>query len=152
MSRRYCMTLDLKDDAELIAEYKRYHEKIWPEITQSIKESGIRDLEIYLRGTRMFMILEVGDDFSFERKAQADRENAKVQEWETLMWKFQKALPGARPGDPRRGAGHQHLLPGPEPLQAASPKPPARGLVQCAARDMRTRFSAPVVPLEIDRF
>ena len=99
MSRRYCMTLDLKDDAELIAEYKRYHEKIWPEITQSIKESGIRDLEIYLRGTRMFMILEVGDDFSFERKAQADRENAKVQEWETLMWKFQKALPGAQPGE-----------------------------------------------------
>ena len=99
MSRRYCMALDLRDDAELIAEYKRYHEKIWPEITQSIKESGIRDLEIYLRGTRMFMILEVDDNFSFERKAQADRENAKVQEWETLMWKFQKALPGARPGE-----------------------------------------------------
>ena len=99
MSRRYCMALDLRDDAELIAEYKRYHEKIWPEITQSIKESGIRDLEIYLHGTRMFMILEVDDDFSFERKAQADRENAKVQEWETLMWKFQKALPGARPGE-----------------------------------------------------
>ena len=99
MARRYCLTLDLKDDPKLIAEYKRYHEKIWPEITQSIKESGIRDLEIYLRGTRMFMILEVGDDFSFERKAQADLENAKVQEWETLMWKFQKALPGAQPGE-----------------------------------------------------
>ena len=99
MSRRYCMALDLRDDAGLIAEYKGYHEKIWPEITQSIKESGIRDLEIYLHGTRMFMILEVDDDFSFERKAQADRENAKVQEWETLMWKFQKALPGAQPGE-----------------------------------------------------
>jgi L-rhamnose mutarotase len=99
MSRRYCLTLDLKDDPALIAEYKRYHEKIWPEITRSIKDEGIRGLEIYLRGTRMFMILEVDDSFSFEKKAEADRRNPKVQEWEDLMWKFQKALPDARPGE-----------------------------------------------------
>jgi len=99
MSRRYCLTLDLQDDAELIAEYKRYHEKIWPEVTASIKEAEIEDLEIYLRGTRMFMIMEVGENFSFEKKAEADRKNRKVQEWENLMWKFQKALPGARPGE-----------------------------------------------------
>lgn len=99
MSRRYCLTLDLKDDPKLIAEYQRYHQKIWPEITESIKEAGIRDLEIYLRGTRMFMILEVDDSFSFEKKAEADRKNPKVQEWESLMWKFQKALPEASPGE-----------------------------------------------------
>jgi L-rhamnose mutarotase len=56
-------------------------------------------LEIYLHGTRMFMILEVDESFSFEKKAQADRKNPKVQEWENLMWKFQKALPQARPGE-----------------------------------------------------
>jgi L-rhamnose mutarotase len=99
MTRRYCLTLDLKNDPALIAEYKRYHEKIWPEITKSIKDAGILDLEIYLHGTRMFMILEVDASFSFEKKAQADRTNAKVQEWENLMWKFQKALPQARPGE-----------------------------------------------------
>ena len=99
MSRRYCLTLDLKDDPKLIAEYQRYHQKIWPEITESIKEAGIRDLEIYLRGTRMFMVLEVDDNFSFEKKAEADRKNPKVQEWENLMWKFQKALPEASPGE-----------------------------------------------------
>jgi L-rhamnose mutarotase len=99
MSRRYCLTLDLKDDATLIAEYKRYHEKIWPEITESIKDAGIDDLEIYLHRTRMFMIMEVNERFSFEKKAEADRKNQKVQEWEDLMWKFQKALPGARPGE-----------------------------------------------------
>jgi len=99
MSRRYCLTLDLKDDPTLIAEYKRHHEKIWPEITESIKDAGILDLEIYLRGTRMCMILEVDDSFSFEKKAEADRKNPKVQEWENLMWKFQKALPGAPPGE-----------------------------------------------------
>jgi L-rhamnose mutarotase len=99
MSRHFCLTLDLKDDPELIAEYKRYHEKIWPEITRSIKDAGILDLEIYLHGTRMFMILEVDASFSFEKKAQADRENPKVREWENLMWKYQKALPEARPGE-----------------------------------------------------
>ena len=99
MSRRFCLTLDLRDDPKLIAEYKRYHEKIWPEITRSIKDAGILDLEIYMHGRRMFMILEVNESFSFEKKAQADRENPKVQEWENLMWKYQKALPEARPGE-----------------------------------------------------
>ena len=99
MTRRYCLTLDLKDDPELIAEYKRYHEKIWPEITRSIQDSGIEDMEIYLLGTRMFMIMEVGDNFSFGAKGEADRLNPKVQEWEKLMWKFQRPLPLAKPGE-----------------------------------------------------
>jgi L-rhamnose mutarotase len=99
MNRRYCLTLDLKDDPKLIAEYKKYHEKIWPEITESLKESGIVDLEIYLLGTRMAMVLEVNERFSFEAKAAADRANPKVQEWEKLMWKFQQALPQAKPGE-----------------------------------------------------
>jgi L-rhamnose mutarotase len=99
MNRRYCLTLDLKDDPSLIAEYKRYHEKIWPEITKSIKDSGIEDLEIYLLGTRMFMIMEVNDSFSFDAKGKADKANPKVQQWEELMWKFQKPLPQARPGE-----------------------------------------------------
>jgi L-rhamnose mutarotase len=99
MSKRYCLALDLKDDRELIEEYKRYHKKIWPEITKSIKEAGIEDLGIYLRGTRMFMIMEVNENFSFDKKAGADRKNPKVEEWEKLMWKFQKALPGTRPGE-----------------------------------------------------
>jgi L-rhamnose mutarotase len=99
MIRRFCLALDLKDDPRLIAEYKKYHEKIWPEITASLKESGIVDAEIYLLGTRMFMILEVNEIFSFESKSRADQENPKVREWEELMWKFQKALPQARPGE-----------------------------------------------------
>jgi L-rhamnose mutarotase len=98
-TRRYCLTLDLKSDPALIAEYRKYHEKIWPEITQSIKDAGIEDMEIYLLGTRMFMIMEVNDAFSFQQKATADLSNPKVQEWEQLMWKFQQALPQAQPGE-----------------------------------------------------
>jgi L-rhamnose mutarotase len=99
MNRRFCLTLDLKDDPTLIAEYKRNHQTIWPEITKSIKDSGIEDMEIYLLGTRMFMIMEVNERFSFEAKAQADGKNLKVQEWENLMWKFQQALLQAKPGE-----------------------------------------------------
>ena len=97
--RRYCLTLDLKDDLQLIAEYKHYHEKIWPEITLSIKDAGIEDMEIYLLGTRMFMVMEVNEQFSFEAKALADRKNPRVREWEELMWKFQEVLPGAKAGE-----------------------------------------------------
>ena len=51
MTRRYCLTLDLKDDPASIAEYKRQHQSVWPEITQSIRDAGIEDLSIYLLGT-----------------------------------------------------------------------------------------------------
>ena len=99
MTRRYCLTLDLKDDPKLIAKYKRHHQKVWPEITKSIRDAGIVEMEIYLLGTRMFMVMEVNEKFSFEAKAKADRENPKVRDWEELMWKFQKPLPNAKPGE-----------------------------------------------------
>jgi L-rhamnose mutarotase len=99
MSKRFCLTLDLKNDPQLIAEYKRHHQRVWPEVIQSLKASGIEGLEIHLLGTRMFMIMDVTDGFSFEAKAQADQQNPKVQEWEQLMWKFQQTLPQARPGE-----------------------------------------------------
>ncbi len=99
MTKRYCLTLDLQDDPELIAEYKRYHEKIPHEIAASIKMSGIEDMEIYLLGTRLFMIMETHDGFSFAAKAKADSENPQVQAWEELMWRFQKPLPEARAGE-----------------------------------------------------
>lgn len=99
MTRRYCLALDLKNDSALIAEYKRYHEEIWPEITESIRSAGIENMEIYLLGTRMFMIMEVNETFSFETKATADLANPKVREWEELMWNFQQPLPNAKPGE-----------------------------------------------------
>lgn len=97
--KRYCLALDLVNDDKLIAEYEAYHKKVWPEIIQSIKGSGIENLEIYRTGNRLFMIMEVNDTFSFDKKAAADAGNEKVQEWERLMWKYQQALPGSKPGE-----------------------------------------------------
>lgn len=97
--QRYCLALDLVNDPQLIAEYEEYHQHVWPEILESIKSSGITNLEIYRIEDRMFMIMETVDDFSFEQKAAMDAANPKVEEWEQLMWKYQKALPVARPGE-----------------------------------------------------
>jgi L-rhamnose mutarotase len=88
----------LKDDATAIAEYKRYHVKIWPEVKQSLFDAGVEEMEIYLLGTRMFMIMEANDSFSLSKKAVMDLANAKVQEWETVMHGFQQQLRGAQAG------------------------------------------------------
>lgn len=98
-TKRYCLALDLIDDPELIKAYKRYHENVWPEILDSIKDSGITGMEIYNVGNRLFMIMEVDKTFSFDKKSKRDKGNPKVQEWENLMWKYQKALPIAKPGE-----------------------------------------------------
>jgi L-rhamnose mutarotase len=97
--KRYCLALDLKDDGALIAEYEDYHRKVWPEILKSIKDAGIQQMEIYRINNRLFMIMETNDDFTFERKSKMDSANMKVQEWEQLMWNYQQAIPGSKPGE-----------------------------------------------------
>lgn len=97
--KRHCLALDLKNDVELIAAYEEYHRNVWPEVLQSLSDSGIQNMEIYRISNRLFMIIEVADDFSFENKAKFDANNEKVQDWEVLMWKYQQALPIAKPGE-----------------------------------------------------
>jgi len=100
MTKRYCYSCDLKDNPKLIEEYKAYHAKgnAWPEITKSIKDAGISDMQIYLTGNRMFMIMEVDETFDPVRKVEMDANNPKVQEWEQLMSTFQQSLPWAEEG------------------------------------------------------
>ena len=96
---RFCLALDLKNDPQLIKEYEAHHRAVWPEIVESIQSSGIESMEIYRVQNRLFMIMEVNDQFSFEAKGTADAANEKVQQWEELMWKYQQALPGSKPGE-----------------------------------------------------
>ena len=95
--RRFCLMLDLKDDEALIAEYKRYHADVWPEVKASLVDAGIEEMEIFFAGTRLVMIIDVNDSFSFARKAAMDAANPKVQEWETIMAEFQQTLPLSTP-------------------------------------------------------
>jgi L-rhamnose mutarotase len=96
---RYCLALDLQPHAALIAEYEAWHRDVWPEIKASILDSGIESMEIYRLEDRLFMIMEVSPEFSFERKAGMDEANPAVQRWEELMWKYQLAIPGGKPGE-----------------------------------------------------
>lgn len=95
----YALALDLKDDPALIAEYERYHATMQPEIEASIREAGVTSMIIYRFGNRLFMTMETDDTFSFDRKAQMDADNPAVQVWERLMWNYQQAMPGAKPGE-----------------------------------------------------
>ncbi|HEY1021101.1 MAG TPA: L-rhamnose mutarotase [Flavisolibacter sp.] len=99
--KRYILSLDLVDDPLLIEEYENWHrsENVWPEIKNSIRDSGIAKMEIYRTGSRLCMIIETTDDFSFEKKAAMDAANPKVQEWEGLMARFQQPLPWAKNGE-----------------------------------------------------
>jgi L-rhamnose mutarotase len=97
-NQRFCLTLDLHDDPNLIAAYDTHHRAVWPEVLASIESAGITRLEIYRYHTRLCMWIEANDDFSFEKKQAMDAANPRVQAWEALMWTYQKALPGALPG------------------------------------------------------
>jgi L-rhamnose mutarotase len=97
--KQYCLALDLRDDPQAIRDYEEWHKQVWPEVLESIRQSGILKMEIFLTGNRLFMIMATADSFDFETKAVADLANPMVQEWEKLMWTFQQSLPWARPGE-----------------------------------------------------
>lgn len=95
--KRFCLALDLRPDA--IEAYEAHHTRVWPQVLQSIADSGITCMEIYRIETRLFMVMETTDAFSFELKRQADAANPLVQEWEALMSTFQQPLDSAKPGE-----------------------------------------------------
>lgn len=99
--KRYCLALDLKEDEALIAEYENWHkrENAWPKVIESIIDADIIGMEIHRTGNRLFMIMDTKDDFDFERKKIMDSTNPEVQEWETLMSKYQQSIPSAKPGE-----------------------------------------------------
>lgn len=98
-SQRFCLALDLDDDVALIAEYEQLHRRIWPEIAGHLRDHGVLDMQIWRLGTRLFMVMDTGPEFSTEAMDQASAANPKVQEWEALMWRFQKPTPWTAPGN-----------------------------------------------------
>jgi L-rhamnose mutarotase len=95
--KRYCKTLLLEDDPELIEEYKKVHARgaAWPEITQGMIEVGILDMEIYIAGTRLFMIMDTVPDFDHDRAMVELASKPRQSEWEAYVSKFQRTSAGA---------------------------------------------------------
>ena len=95
--KRYVQTMDLKDDPQLIAEYKRRHSQAeaWPEILAGIREVGILDMQIFIIGTRLVMIVETPIDFEWDRAMARLATLPRQQEWEDYMAIFQQCAEGA---------------------------------------------------------
>lgn len=83
--------MELRNDANLIKAYRKAHSKgaAWPEITQGMKEIGILDMEIYLLGTRLFMIMDTVVDFDHDQAMAELAKKPRQSEWETYMSQFQ---------------------------------------------------------------
>ena len=95
--KRYCQTLNLKDNPELITEYRKRHSQseVWPETLAAIREVGILEMEIYILGSRLFMIVETPLDFDWDSAMARMATLPKQEEWEAYMSVFQQADAGA---------------------------------------------------------
>ncbi len=95
--KRYCQTLDLRENPELIERYKYLHssEGSWREIREGIRQVGILEMEIYIIGSRLFMIVETPLDFNWEEAMAKLATLPRQEEWENVVAEFQKCEPGA---------------------------------------------------------
>jgi len=97
--KRYILALDLVPDEKMIAAYEDWHRRVWPGVKRSIVDSGILHMAIYRFADRLCMVMETTNEFTLEKKAASDAANTIVQEWEALMWKYQRQIPGSKPGE-----------------------------------------------------
>lgn len=99
--KRFCKTLELQNDPVLIEEYKQTHAngKAWPEITQGMREVGILDMEIYIIGSRLFMIMDTVPDFDHDGAMNALAKKPRQAEWEKYVSKFQKTSADSTAGE-----------------------------------------------------
>lgn len=96
--KRYCKTLSLEDDPQLIEDYKKVHGKgaVWPEVTQGLMDVGILDMEIYIHGTQLFMIMDTLPDFDHDKAMARLATLPRQSEWEAYVSRFQQTSAGAR--------------------------------------------------------
>ena len=100
MSARHVFTLNLRDDPALVEAYVRHHRNVWPEVQASLLRVGVEQMDIYLLGRRLVMIVEMreGLDYRSAFKSHA-ASSARVTEWERLMKTLQEPVPDARAGE-----------------------------------------------------
>lgn len=97
---RFGLCLNLKDDPDVIEQYKAYHRDVWPEVLDSLREVGITHMDIYLLGNRLFMAIETVDGFDPERDFPRHLEmHPRCREWDVLMRNFQERVPEAKPDE-----------------------------------------------------
>ena len=93
--KRFCQTLDLRDDPEMVEKYVEAHSRVWPEVQAGIREVGILDMQIFRRGNRLFMIMDTVDDFDFVADNARLAGLPRQAEWEAYVAQFQGCDPDA---------------------------------------------------------
>ena len=93
--KRYCQTLTLVENPEMIEKYVEAHAHVWPEIIEGQREVGILDMQIYRKGRSLFMIMDVKDDFDFQRDMARLATLPRQAEWEAYVAQFQGCDPNA---------------------------------------------------------
>lgn len=94
--KRYCQTLTLVDDPEMIDKYVEVHSHVWPEIKDGQREVGILDMQIYRFGSKLFMICDTVDEFDWERDMERLAKLPRQAEWEAYVSQFQGCSSNAR--------------------------------------------------------
>jgi L-rhamnose mutarotase len=99
--KRYCKTLTLEDDPRLIEEYKKVHAAgaAWPEIAKGMTEVGIIDMEIYLSGTKLFMIMDTVPEFDHDTAMAELAAKPRQSDWEVYVSRFQRTASEASAGE-----------------------------------------------------
>lgn len=100
MSRRYVFTVNLKDDPAVVDLYKRHHREVWPEVQESLGRAGVEQMDIYLLGRRLVMVVEMRDGLDYRAAFKAHASSSpRVVEWERLMESLQEPPVEARAGE-----------------------------------------------------
>ena len=94
--KRYCQTLALVDDEEMITKYVEAHAHVWPEIIEGQRQVGILDMQIYRKERQLFMIMDTIDGFDFERDMAKLATLPRQAEWEAYVAQFQGCAANAR--------------------------------------------------------
>jgi L-rhamnose mutarotase len=97
--KTYAQALDLKDDPQVIADYRQHHREVWPPVIAGLRRIGITKMKIFLVGNHLFMYFEAPDDFDPARDFMTYAKSEEAQNWEKLMRGFQKPIDAAREGE-----------------------------------------------------
>jgi len=93
------LTINLKDDSEIVERYRNYHQNVWPEIERALRRTGITQMKIFLLGRRLFMYMETDDSYDALQAQRVYLEQTRVPEWEALMQSLQEPVPEAGSGE-----------------------------------------------------
>lgn len=97
--KRYVLTVNLRDDPEAIEAYREHHRRVWPEVVDSLRTVGVRNMDIHLLGRRLVMVVVMEDGLDITRAfARHAASSPRVAEWERLMRSLQEPVEGAQSG------------------------------------------------------